>query len=188
MKVNANTLRIGHVIEHNNRLWVVTKTQTVQPGKGGAFLTAVLKDLRNGTKLDERWRTQESVERVSLEDREFQYLYPEDELHTFMDVETFDQITVAGSVIGDPVVFLQEGMKVNVRLFEGQAVSVELPGSVVLTVTETDPAVKGQTAAASYKPAMTDNGVRVMVPPHIDAGTRIVVNTQDGSYLERFKD
>ncbi|MDR3518386.1 MAG: elongation factor P [Azospirillaceae bacterium] len=188
MKVNANTTRPGHVLEHNGKLWVVAKIQIVQPGKGGAFIQIEMRDARTGTKTIERFRTQESVERVRLDDQEMQFLFSEGDAFTFMDETTFEQITIPRDIIGDPAVFLQEGMKVSVQLYEGAPLSVELPQTVTLLIVEADPVVKGQTASSSYKPAKLENGVRVLVPPHIESGTRIVVDTGDGSYLERAKD
>ncbi|MBI1209314.1 MAG: elongation factor P [Azospirillum sp.] len=188
MKVNANTMRPGHVMEHNGKLWVVAKTQIVQPGKGGAFIQIEMKDVRSGTKTIERFRTQESVERVRLDEHEMQFLFAEGDVFTFMDEESFEQVTIPREVIGDPAVFLQDGMKVTVQSYEGAPLGVELPQTVTLTVVEADPVVKGQTASSSYKPAVMENGVRVLVPPHIESGIRIVVDTSDGSYLERAKD
>jgi elongation factor P len=188
MKVNASALRGGNVIDHSSRLWVVTKAQNVSPGKGGTFMQAELRDIRSGTKLQERFRSTEQVERVSLDDSEYQYLYKEGDSYTFMDIASYEQIEVPGDVVGDQAVFLQEGMKCNIRTFEGTPLVVELPQTVVMQVVEADPVVKSQTATSSYKPAKLENGVRVMVPPHIAAGTRIVVNIAEGTYLERAKD
>ncbi|CAK0749182.1 Elongation factor P [Azospirillaceae bacterium] len=188
MKVNANTMRPGHVMEHNGKLWVVAKTAIVQPGKGGAFIQIEMKDVRSGTKTIERFRTQESVERVRLDEHEMQFLFAEDDNFTFMNNESFEQVTMSRDVIGEPAVFLQDGMQVTVQSYEGAPLAVELPATVVLTVVEADPVVKGQTAASSYKPARLDNGVRVMVPPHVETGARIVVNTSDATYLERYKE
>lgn len=188
MKVNANTMRPGHVMEMNGKLWVVIKQQIVQPGKGGAFIQLEMRDVRTGIKTEERFRTQESVERVRLDEHEMQFLYPEGDDFTFMDKENFEQLTIPRSVIGEPAVFLQEGMTVTVQTYEGTPLSVELPQTVTLRITESDPVVKGQTASSSYKPALLENGVRILVPPHIEAGTRVVVDTSDGSYVERAKD
>lgn len=188
MKVNANQMRPGHILDHNGKLWVVLKTQIVQPGKGGAFIQLEMKDVRTGTKTVERFRTQESVERARLDEHEMQFLFAEGDNFTFMDNETFEQVTVAREVIGDAAVFLQDGMQVTVQSHEGSPLAVELPDTVVMTVVEADPVVKGQTASSSFKPAIVENGVKVMVPPHIEAGTRIVVNTSDATYLERAKD
>lgn len=188
MKVNASALRAGNVIDHNSKLWVVAKAQNVTPGKGGAFMQAELRDIRAGTKLNERFRSTEQVDRVSLDDREYQYLFQEGEKYTFMDIETYEQLEVPVAVIGDQAVFLQEGMRCNIRTFEGTPLVVELPQTVVMAVVEADPVVKSQTAASSYKPAKLENGVRIMVPPHIATGTRVVVNIAEGTYLERAKD
>jgi elongation factor P len=188
VKVNANMLRAGHVVEHNGQLYSVVRAENIQPGKGTPVTQVDLRRLSDGIKVTERFRTQESVERAYIDERDFTYLYEDAEGHAFMDVESFEQLVVAKEIIGDPVVFLQDGMKVTMRLYEGRPVSVALPQKVVLEVVEADPVVKGQTAASSYKPAIMSNGVRVMVPPFITAGTRIVVNTEDSSYLERAKD
>ncbi|HYM73003.1 MAG TPA: elongation factor P [Stellaceae bacterium] len=188
MKINAIDIKPGNVLEHQNKLWLVLKRELVQPGKGGAFAQVEMRDLRGGSKLSERFRTQESVERVRLDEKEMQFLYMEDDQATFMDNESFEQVTVPREVIGDPADFLADGMVCQVTLYEGTALSVELPASVILEVVEADPVVRGQTASSSYKPGKLENGRRVMIPPHIAAGTRIVINTADGSYIERAKD
>ncbi len=189
MKINGNAIRPGMVIEHQGRLWRAVKIQHTQPGKGGAYLQVELKDLRDGTKLNERFRSSESVERVRLEQKEYQFLYADGEMHTFMDNETFDQVALNRDLIGDEQLpFLQEGMTVMIESHEGSPLGVQLPDTAVCTVVEADAVVKGQTAASSYKPAVLDNGVRIMVPPHIEMGTRVVVNTSDRSYVERAKD
>lgn len=185
MKINGNAVRPGMVIEHQNRLWVAVKTQHTQPGKGGAYLQVELKDLRAGTKLNERFRASESVERVRLDQRKFQYLYPDNNLLVFMDLESYEQVSLERDLLGEREVFLQEGMEVSIESYEGQPLGVELPDHVVLTVTETEPVMKGQTAAASFKPAVLDNGVRTMVPPHISEGERVVISTADSTYVER---
>ena len=186
MKISGNAIRPGNIIEHKNRLWRAVKTQHVKPGKGGAFMQVELKDIRDGTKLNERFRASEEVERVRLDQRQYQYLYAEGGgMLAFMD--TYEQISLSEELVGDPVVFLQDGMTVTVESYEGEPIGVELPESVVMEVVEADAVVKGQTASSSYKPAVLENGVKVMVPPHIEAGTRIVVATADGSYLERAK-
>jgi elongation factor P len=188
MKVNANQMRPGHVMEHNGKLWAVSKIQIVQPGKGGAFIQIEMKDVRTGTKTTERFRTQETVERARLDEHEMQFLYAEGDSFTFMDNETFEQVTIAREIIGDPAVFLQDGMKVTMQSHEGVPLAVELPDSVTMRVVEADPVVRGQTASSSYKPAVLENGVRILVPPHIAAGDRVVVNTADATYSERAKD
>ncbi|MBE87907.1 MAG: elongation factor P [Rhodospirillaceae bacterium] len=188
MKIDGNEIRPGNVIEHQGRLWRAIKTQHVKPGKGGAFLQVELKELREGTKLNERFRSSETVERVRLDQKEFQYLYAEGDAHTFMDNETYDQVSLDKAMIGEEaVLYLQDGMTVNIESFEDSPISVALPETVVFEVVEADAVVKGQTASSSYKPALLENGVRTLVPPHIETGTRIVVNTADGSYVERAK-
>jgi elongation factor P len=188
MKINGNAIRPGMVIEHENRLWRAVKIQHTQPGKGGAYLQVELKDIRDGTKLNERFRSSETVERVRLDEKDYQFLFVDGDHYTFMDTETFEQITLDGDLIGEPAVFLQEGMMVTVQSHEEEPISVSLPDSAVLTVVEADAVVKGQTASSSYKPAKLENGVRVMVPPHIAVGDRVVVNTAEQTYVERAKD
>ena len=188
MKIDGNAIRPGNVIEHQGRLWRAVKIQHTQPGKGGAYLQVELKDIRDGTKLNERFRSSESVERVRLDEKEYQYLFANGNEFTFMDQETFDQLTFNRDMIGDPAAYLQDGMVVVVQGYEGSPISVSLPDTVVMEVVEADAVVKGQTASSSYKPAQLENGERVLVPPHIEAGTRIVVNTSDGTYVERAKD
>ncbi len=188
MKINAIDLKPGNVLEHQNKLWIVLKRDIVQPGKGGAFTVVEIRDLRSGNKATERFRTQEAVERVRLDEKEMQFLYMEDGQATFMDNDSFEQVSVERDLIGDPADFLQDGMVCKVMVYEGLPLSVETPPSVVMTVVEADPVVRGQTASSSYKPGKLENGRRVLIPPHIEAGTRIVVNTADGSYVERAKD
>ena len=188
MKINAIDIKPGNVLEYQSKLWLVLKRELVQPGKGGAFAQVELRDLRGGTKLNERFRTQEAVERVRLDEKEMQFLFMENEQATFMDNDSYEQIAIPRETIGDPTDFLRDGMVCKVMLYGGIALSVELPPSVVMTVIEADPVVRGQTASSSYKPGKLENGRRVMIPPHIEAGTRIVVSTADSSYLERAKD
>jgi elongation factor P len=187
MKIDGNAIRPGNVIEHKGRLLLATKIQHTQPGKGGAYLQVELKDIRDGTKMNERFRSSESVERVRLYDKEYQFLYADGDLYTFMDTDTYDQITINGDMLGDQAAYLQDGMMVTVQSYEDEAISFALPETVVLEITETEAVVKGQTAASSYKPAILENGLRVMVPPHVEAGTRIVVSTADSTYRERAK-
>lgn len=187
MKINGNAIRPGNIIEHQNRLWVAVKIQHTQPGKGGAYLQVELKDIRSGTKLNERFRSSESVERVRLDDKDYQFLYEEGDNYTLMDQTTFEQVTVHKNLIGDAAVYIQEGMILLVSSYEGDIVSVSLPDTVICTVIDTEPALKGQTAASSYKPAILDNNVRVMVPPHINVGDRLVIHTADSTYVERAK-
>ncbi|HMB75815.1 MAG TPA: elongation factor P [Kiloniellaceae bacterium] len=188
MKINGNAVRPGNVIEHKGRLWRAVKIQHTQPGKGGAYMQVELKDIRDGSKLNERFRASETVERVRLDQKAYQYLYADGDFLTFMDNETYEQVTVHNDLVGEPAVFLQDGMMVTIESYEGDPISVLLPDTVVMAIEEADPVVKGQTASSSYKPAKLENGVRIMVPPHIESGTRVVVNTADGSYSERAKD
>ena len=187
MKINGNAIRPGNIIEHQGRLWRAVRIQHTQPGKGGAYLQVELKDIRGGTKLNERFRSSETVERVRLDEKEYQFLFRDGEQFTFMDNDTFEQITLPDEMIGEPAVFLQEGMTVKVESYEGAPISVELPDTVIMQIVEADPVVRGQTAASSYKPAKLENGRRIMVPPHIEAGIKVVVNTETGEYVERFK-
>jgi len=188
MKINAIDLKPGNVLEHQNKLWLVLKREIVQPGKGGAFIVIEIRDLRSGNKATERFRTQETVERVRLDEKEMQFLYMEGDQATFMDNDSFEQVTVPRELIGDPADFLQDGMVCKVMTYEGTPLSVEMPSSVVMELVEADPVVRGQTASSSYKPGKLENGRRVLIPPHVEAGTRIVVSTADGSYVERAKD
>ena len=188
MKINAIDLKPGNVLEHQGKLWMVLKRDLVQPGKGGAFAQVELRDLRGGTKLNERFRTQETVERVRLDEKEMQFLFTENDQATFMDNDTFEQIAIPRDMIGEPADFLRDGMVCNVMLYEGTPLSVELPPNVTMELVEADPVVRGQTASSSYKPGKLENGRRVMIPPYIEAGTRIVVSTADGSFVERAKD
>ena len=187
-KIDGNEIRQGHVIEHQGRPWRVLKTEHVKPGKGGAYMQAELRDLFSGNKTNERFRAAETVERVRLEQRPYQFLFQDGDQYTFMDMDTFDQISVDGEVIGEPARFLAEGMQVEIEFYEDTPLNVRLPETVTLTITYAEPVVKGQTASSSYKPADLENGVRIMVPPHISEGTRVVVKPEDGSYVEKLKD
>ena len=188
MKINGNSIRPGNIIQHKNRLWVAVKIQHTQPGKGGAYLQVELKDIRDGTKLNERFRSSETVERVRLDEKEYQFLYEEGNFITLMDLETFEQLSLAKDILGDSVAFLKDGMLLKVISHEGEIVGAELPENVIMEIVEAEPVVKGQTASSSYKPALLENGVRIMVPPHIEVGIRVIVNTADGTYIERAKD
>jgi elongation factor P len=185
MKINGNEIRPGNVIQHKGGLWVAVKTHAVKPGKGPAYAQVELKNLIDGTKLNERFRASETVERVRLEQKDYQYLYAEGDMLTFMDVDTYDQIQLPRDFLEDRAAFLQDGMTVTVESHEGKPIGVSLPDQVTLEVTEADPVVKGQTAASSYKPAVLENGVRVMVPPFVEAGERIVVDTNEITYVKR---
>jgi elongation factor P len=185
MKINGNEIRPGNVIQHKNGLWLAVKTSHVKPGKGPAYAQVELKNVIDGTKLNERFRSSETVERVRLEQKDYQYLYPEGDMLTFMDLVTYDQIHIPRDLLEDRAAFLQDGMTVTVESHEGRALGVSLPDQVTLEVVEADPVVKGQTAASSYKPAVLENGVRIQVPPFIEAGERVVVDTNELTYVKR---
>jgi elongation factor P len=186
MKINANTIKPGFVIEHDGGLWSAVKVNHVKPGKGGAFAQAELKNLVDGRKLNERFRAEDTVERVFLERADYTYLYRQDDTLFFMNVETYDQIELDIDFVGEErAQFLQDGMKVMVESHEGKAIGVQLPDQVVLTIIEADATVKNQTASSSYKPAKADNGMRILIPPFMDAGERIIVSTETGEYVRR---
>jgi elongation factor P len=187
MKQQANLIRAGQVIEHDGRRWTVLKQQIITPGKGGAFIQVDMRDLKTGNKTNERWRTADTVERLMTEQKEYTYSYTDGQNLVLMDPETFEQAMIPAEILGDGVAFLQDNMEVIVDLVEGDPVAIHLPASVVLEIVEADPVVKGQTATSSYKPAKLSNGVKTMVPPFIETGERIVVRTEDASYVERAK-
>ena len=188
VKVIASSLRKGNVVEVDDKLYVILTADNIHPGKGTPVTQLDMRRISDGVKVSERYRTTEQVERAFVEDREYEYLYEDAEGYTFMNTETYDQVTVPKEIIGDQAPFLQENMKVMLSLHQGTPIAIELPQRVTLEVVDTEPTVKGQTASSSYKPAVLSNGTRTMVPPHIAAGTRIVVMTADGSYVERAKD
>lgn len=188
MKVNASALRQGNVVDIDSKLYVVLKAESIHPGKGTPVTQLDLRRISDGVKISERYRTTEQVERAFIDEGEYQFLYSDADGYTFMNGETFEQVLVPADIIGDQSVYLQENMTVTLRLHEGVPVSIELPQKVVLEIVETEPTVKGQTASSSYKPAVLSNGVRTSVPPHVANGTRIVVMTADGSYVERARD
>ncbi|MCI5050190.1 MAG: elongation factor P [Rickettsiales bacterium] len=188
MKIDGVSIKPGNVLEHQGKLWVVTKTGHVKPGKGGAFNQVEMKCITDGTKLNERFRSDEKVEKVRLDLDDYQYLYEEGESFVFMHTESYEQITIEKDLIDeDRAKFLQDSMIVQVESYEGKPLGVQLPPKVELKVEEAEPVVKGQTAASSNKPAILENGVRVMVPPFIEAGEMIVVDTNEISYVERAK-
>ena len=185
MKINGNQIKPGNVLEHNGQLWAVVKTDHVKPGKGGAFAQVEMKNLLNGSKLNERFRATESVEKVRLEQKDFQYLYEQGDMLVFMDNESYEQLELAQDFVGERAAFLQDGMTVTVEMYEEKPIGISLPDQVVLEVVETEPVVKGQTVSSSYKPSKLENGVRCMVPPFISAGEKIVVDTSEITYLRR---
>lgn len=188
VKVIASNIRKGNILEVDGQLCVVLTADSYFPGKGTPTTQVDMRRISDGVKLSQRYRTTEQVERAYVEDHEYSYLYQDGDNYVFMNPENYEQVTVTGDVVGDSAVYLQEGMMCTVSVHEGIAVACELPQKVTLEVTETEPTVKGQTASSSYKPAQLSNGVRAMVPAHITPGTRIVVMTADGAYVERAKD
>ena len=188
VKVIASSLRKGNVVEQDGKLHIVLTAENVHPGKGNSITNVNMRRIQDGVKVVGRWRTVEMVEKADVDEREYDYLYSDGEGFHFMNPENFDQITVTEDVIGDDKAYLTDGMKVDLKTFEGVAIALALPQRVTAEIVETEPVVKGQTASSSYKPALLSNGLRVMVPPHIGAGTRIVILTEDKSYVERAKD
>ena len=188
MKVIASSLRKGNIVEKDGHLYVILTAENIHPGKGTPVTQLDMRRISDGVKISERYRTTEQVERAFVEDKDYNYLYEDSDGFNFMNNETFEQISVSKDIIGDRAPFLQENMKCVLSVYEGNAVAVELPARIVLEIVETEPTVKGQTASSSYKPAKLSNGVRTMVPPHIAAGTRVVIMTEDASYVERAKD
>ena len=184
-KINGNEIKPGNVLEHDGGLWAAVKVEHVKPGKGGAFAQVELKNLRTGSKLNERFRSADKVERVRLEQKDQQFLYESDGMLVFMDVETFEQMELPSDLLGDRRPFLQDGMTIAVEFYDEEAINATLPQKVTCVVFETEPVVKGQTAANSFKPAILDNGVKVMVPPFIEQEEKINVNTETLEYSER---
>lgn len=184
-KINGNEIRPGNVLEHDGGLWAAVKVDHVKPGKGGAFAQVEMKNLRNGSKLNERFRSADKVERVRLEQKDMQFLFESDGILTFMDTETYDQVELPADILGERRPFLQDGMTIVVEFHEEEALNATLPQKVTCKIVETEPVVKGQTAANSFKPATLDNGVRVMVPPFVGPDEDIIVNTETMEYAER---
>ena len=185
MKQQANLIRAGQVIEHEGRRWTVLKQQIITPGKGGAFIQVEMRDLKSGNKTNERWRTADTVERLMTEEKEYNYSYTDGTNMVLMDPENYEETHIPLDLLGGLAPFLQDNMPVTIDLVEGDPVGIHLPATVVLEVVEADPVVKGQTAASSYKPARLSNGVKTSVPPFIETGEKIVVKTEDASYVER---
>ena len=184
-KINGNEIRPGNVLEHNDGLWIAVKVNHVKPGKGGAFAQVEMKNLRNGSKLNERFRSDDKVEKIRLEQKEQQFLYENDQMLVFMDMETYDQIELQAELLGDRWPFLQDGMMVTIEYFGEEALNVSVPQKVTCIVKDTEPAIKGQTAANSYKPAILNNGLRIMIPPFVGPEEAIIVNTETFEYSER---
>jgi elongation factor P len=188
VKVIASSLRKGNVVEQDNKLYVVLTAENVHPGKGNSITNVNMRRISDGVKVVERWRTTEMVEKATVDDRPYDFLYEDAEGFHFMNPENFEQIVVSADVVGDQKPYIQEGMNLIISTHNDVAISLELPQRVTLEVVETEPVVKGQTASSSFKPAILDNGIKTMVPPHIGVGTRVVVLTDDNSYVERAKD
>ena len=185
MKINAVEIRPGNILEYEGGIWRAVKIQHTQPGKGGAYMQVELKNLIDGRKNNIRFRSAESVEKVRLDTKDFQFLFAEGDQLTFMDKESYEQVSLPRDLLGDAAAFLQDGMDVVMELWEERPISVQLPDTIEATIVEADAVVKGQTASSSYKPAILENGVRVMVPPHIGSGTRIVVDVYEQTYVRR---
>jgi elongation factor P len=184
-KISGNEIRPGTLIEHQGGLWLAVKTQAVKPGKGGAYNQVELKNIVTGTKLNERFRSDATVDEIYLDKKDHQFIFAAGEMLTFMDMETYEQIEIQTDFVGARARFLQDGMKVIVESYEGRPISIQMPVQVTMTVTEADPVLKGGTAAPSYKSAVLENGVKIQVPPFIDAGAKIIVTVEDGSYVRR---
>ncbi|MBS0296677.1 MAG: elongation factor P [Proteobacteria bacterium] len=186
MKINGNAIKPGMVIQHDGGLWVAVKTAHVKPGKGGAFAQVELKNLITGSKLNERFRSDDTVERVTLEQKDYSYLYEQGDSLVFMDQNTYEQIELQKDWVGEErIAFLQDGMQVVIEFHEERPIGLTLPEQVVLEVVETEPTIKGQTASSSYKPSVASNGMRVMIPPYMSAGEKIIVDTTTGEYVRR---
>ncbi|MCB6177254.1 elongation factor P [Rhodobacter sp. Har01] len=188
MKVIASSLRKGNVVDMDGRLYVVLNSVNFHPGKGTPTTSVEMRRISDGVKVSERWKTTDQVEKATVDERGYDFLYEDGEGFHFMEPESYDQVVVTADVMGDNKVYLQEGMRCFVKTFENIPIAIEMPQKITVEITETEPVVKGQTASSSYKPAMTTSGLRIMVPAHIGAGTRIVINTDDNTYVERSKD
>ena len=187
MKVNGNNLKAGMIVSHKGGMWKVISTQSVKPGKGGAFAQVELKNLKDSSKLNERFRSSEVVERLYVGTKTFQYSYNDGDTYHFMDTNTYEQISLDKNIISELNIFLQDNMVVSIEFIENNPVSIKLPEHIIEEVTDTEAVIKGQTAASSFKPAILSNGFKIMVPPHIENGTRIVISTTNFSYVEKAK-
>ena len=187
MKAQANQIRPGWVLDHNGKQYSVTKIDIIQPGKGGAFIQVEMRDVTNGVKTQQRWRTADTVEKLMSEEFDCTYLYKEGTNLIFMNAEDYDQFEVPVDLMGDSALYLQDNMPVTVNFIEGKPISVNLPPQVILEVAETEPSIKNQTATTSYKPCVLENGIKTTIPPFVSAGEKIVVSTVDNSYVERAK-
>ena len=184
-KINGNEIKIGNILEHNNSIWTAVKVDHVKPGKGGAFAQVEMKNLRNGSKLNERFRSADKVEKIRLEQKDQQFLFESNGMLTFMDTESYEQFDLSSDLLGELRPFLQDGMIAIVEYYDNDALKVTLPQKITCKVSETEPVVKGQTAKSSFKPAILENGVKVMVPPFINQDEHIIINTETLEYAER---
>jgi len=185
MKINASEIRVGMLLEYKNDLWQVLKTQHVKPGKGGAFAQVEMKSVNKNTKLNERFRSSETVEKASLDETNFNYLYEDDQNYFFINPKTFDQIEIKKNIIGEKGKLLTENLEVTVSFYNDSAISVELPNQVKCKIKDTDVALKGQTVSSSYKPATLDNGLNIQVPPFIESGDEIIIDTRNLEYIKK---
>ena len=188
VSVIASSIRKGNVVDKDGKLYVVIRAENIHPGKGTPVTHLEMRRISDGVKMQERYKTTDSVEKAFIDEAKYNYLYQDGDSYVFMEPNTFEQVHVPGTVLGDSSAYLTENMEVTMALHNGVPISIELPPRVVLQIVDTEPVVKGQTASSSFKPALLSNGVRTMVPPHINKGTRVVVQTEDGAYLERAKD
>jgi elongation factor P len=188
VKVIASSIRKGNIVEIEDKLYVILTAENIHPGKGTPVTQVDMRRLSDGVKSSQRWKTTDMLERAVVEDREFQFLYEDADGFHFMNMENYDQVSLPADLVGDGKYYLQPEMKVKLSVYDGTPVAIDMPQRATVEIVETEPAMKGQTASSSYKPAVLSNGLRVMVPPHIAPGTRIVVNTEDGTYVERAKD
>jgi elongation factor P len=188
VSVIASSVRKGQVLEQDGKLYVVIRAENIHPGKGTPVTHLEMRRISDGVKMQERFKTTDSVEKAFIDESKYNYLYKDDENFVFMEPNTFDQVYVPAGILGDASVYLTENMEVTLSQYNGVPIAIELPARVTLEIADTEPVVKGQTASSSFKPALLSNGVRTMVPPHIGKGTRVVVQTEDGAYLERAKD
>lgn len=187
MKIEANDIRVGNVIEHNKKFWQILKTAHTQPGKGGAYIQVEMKEIISGTKTNHRFRSGETIEKIRLDQDEYQYLYTEDENVALMNKKTYEQIYIDKKLFGKQLPFLQDGMDITVESHDNTPIGASIPPSIEIAVKECEPIVKGQTAASSYKPAVLENDCRIMVPPFINVGDKIIIDTQNLEYIERGK-
>ena len=185
MKINAGEIRVGMLLEYKNDLWQVLKTQHVKPGKGGAFAQVEMKSVGKNTKLNERFRSSETVEKASLEEKKFNYLYDDENNYFFMDPKSFEQIELKKDIIGEKGKLMTENLEVSVSFYNDNPISVELPNHVTCKIETTDVALKGQTVSSSYKPATLDNGLNIQVPPFIDSGDEVIVDTRNLEYIKK---